>query len=536
MKLLEETNDTLKIVDYSPSKPVEDTRCGNSTFPDDIWDFKGFIHAPHWNDAKFRIDFTPFKEWERIKFTIKQYILSELLMVEFNSVKRKHSAFKQLIDFLKCNPRLESFEDFTDNALREYFLFVLSASSAKGTPLSPVSMKKSAQVVKELLVRGGQRNWDSVKNTSKVNAIYDELIIHNRKIKEGTKFGHSAKVLPEDEVVSHLIETAKQQLQKNEDVLASASILLSCQLGLRISEVVLLEANRLSLINGEYQLTYLTWKTKKTATWVTRPANKLVVEAIRTLEKLSKPLREEAGTPYLFLIKHFGEIMIARHFTWGKNRLNPFIKKHDIRDGNGNLLKLTHHYFRHIFATYALKAGMKIHNVAEMLNHSTILMTDSYDHTGQNKQEVIKDILSGKVPVATTNKIVLEAIEGEDNPFKGLTTNQVDKMRRALKIELLPHGMCFHHPMRGEPCEQDGACLGCSQFLTSSTFLPVYESRLEKVNHELNTFNNDKSIYSTKLRFQQGMLEKYVTELKKKLAEKEFQDALKEVAGANHDE
>ncbi|MEB6551524.1 hypothetical protein MXL46_21340, partial [Heyndrickxia sporothermodurans] len=152
------------------------------------------------------------------------------------------------------------------------------------------------------------------------------------------------------------------------------------------------------------------------------------------------------------------------------------------------------------------------------------------------KQEVIKDILSGEIPVTTTNKIVLESLEGEENPFKGLTTDQVDKMRRALKIELLPHGMCLHHPMRGEPCEQDGVCLGCHEFIASARHLPVYEARLERVEQELNTLDNDKSIYTTKLRFQQGMLEKYVSDLQKKLAEKEFQEALLEVAGAKHDE
>ena len=140
---------------------------------------------------------------------------------------------------------------------------MLDAKSSKGTPLSPVSIKKSAQVIKELLIRGGTRGWKVPKDTAKINSIYDEMIINNKRIRKGTKFGKTNKVLPEAEIVDKLITTAREQLRKGEDVLVSAALLISTQLGLRISEVVLLEANRLSVINGEAHLTYLTWKTKK---------------------------------------------------------------------------------------------------------------------------------------------------------------------------------------------------------------------------------------------------------------------------------
>ncbi|MEB6551533.1 hypothetical protein MXL46_21495, partial [Heyndrickxia sporothermodurans] len=90
--------------------------------------------------------------------------------------------------------------DFTDNTIREYFQYLLKAISERGTPLSPMSIKKSAQVVKELLIRGGQREWEVPTNTTKINSIYNELIINNKTLKEGTKFGVTNKVLPEEEV------------------------------------------------------------------------------------------------------------------------------------------------------------------------------------------------------------------------------------------------------------------------------------------------------------------------------------------------
>lgn len=533
-----EMNKEMPIVDDTPSKPEIEWRCGNSKFTDDIWDFKGFIYAPHWNDAKFRIDFTLFNDWPSIKDTVKRYIMSELKMIVYNSVKRKYAAFSQFRKFLRKYPKIESFRDITDSTVREYFEFLLNTNSERGTPLSAQSIKKSAQCVKELLIRGSQRGWEVTSNSSKINSIYDELIIRNNRVKEGTKLGKTNKVLPESEIVGNLISLAREQLKKGEDVLVSAAILISTQLGHRISEVVLMEANRLSVINGEAHITFLTWKTKRELVWVTRPANEIVVEVIKTLEKYSEPLRIKTGEPYLFLVKARNQkdkYLIADYSNWGKNRLNPFIKKHGLKDENGDPLKLTQHYFRHIFTTYALKGGMKIQDVAELLGHASITMTETYDHTRQEKQKVIKEILSGEIPVSSSNKTVIQRIEGVDNPFKGKTVDQIDKMCRSLKIELLPHGMCLHHPMRGEPCAQDGVCLGCKNFIASSNHLPVYEKRLERVDKELER-SDDKSIFSSKLRYQRDKLAKYISDLERKMVQNEFQKALEQVAGAKHEE
>jgi integrase len=511
-------NQKLSIVEYKPNQLMQDFRCGNNYFNESIWDFKGFVDNVHWADNRFKIDFTKFKQWESIQQTIKHYIVSELLMVSFSSVRRKYDAFNPLINFLNQNSTIKSFGDFTRVILREYFEYLFSLD------LGPVSIKKSAQVIKELVVRGIQRNWFSSTISSGIERLYDELILQNKKIKQGTKFGKTNKVLPSKNVVSKIIETAKVQLLDDTDILVAASIILMSQLGLRISECVTLEANCLSTIDGEYQITYRTSKTTKTAIEVTKPANELVVDTIRRLEEHSVLFRKSSDSNYLFLIKSRNKvntIELASYSNWTARRLNPFLKKHDLRDENGELLYLTAHYFRHIFATYALKSGMKLQDVAEMMNHKSIMMTETYDHAKDEKQEIIKEILTGITPVTTTNKIVLESIEGQENPFKGLTTNQVDMMRRALKIELLPHGLCLHHPMRGEPCEQDGVCPECHEFLASAKHLSIYEKRLDKVNRELELYNSDMSIYTTKLNYQQGILEQYIFDLKQKILKKE---------------
>lgn len=532
-----------KYVDYTSSR-YEDSnyefRVGNSTFKDDLWNFKNLIPGSEtWPANKCWLKFDGFKSTS-IKNTIKWFMVTELLGNGFTTVKRKLAALHTFNKFLEQNEDITSFEDITKFRLEDFFNFVLFDKKENGEPTSAVSKKKAAQVVKEIIERGAVRGWEVPSNTNHVELLYNSMIIENKSIKRGTKFGKSNKVLPEKEIISHLITAALEVLEKGSDseVLTAASIIIASQLGCRIEEVLSIRKGCLSQINGEMFITFVKTKLENEPTEVNKPANKEVCIAIQKLEEFSEPLRNESGLPYLFLVRRSGKggpPVVASKGNWTKNRLTPFIQKYDLRDEKGNLLKLTSHYFRHICATYAYQGGLKTHDVAELLGHKSILMTETYNHT-EDKQQVVKDILSGETPIATTNKIVLKQLEGDENPFKGKTIEQIEKLRRALKIELLPHGICTHHSMRGEPCEQDGACLGCSNFLASSKHLPVYEKRLERVNEELEAAGNDNSIWTSKLHYQQGKLEYYIQELSKKMADKEFQKAMSEVAVSKDDE
>ena len=49
---------------------------------------------------------------------------------------------------------ITSFAHFTRQSLRDFFEYVLTACNAQGKPLSAVTKKKAAQVVKEILILG----------------------------------------------------------------------------------------------------------------------------------------------------------------------------------------------------------------------------------------------------------------------------------------------------------------------------------------------------------------------------------------------
>jgi integrase len=529
-------SDVAKFIDYEPSyfrKENRNFRVGNTLFLDDVWDFKELTSgAPIHHAAKYRLNFTVFSS-NSIKETVKWYAVGDLKANSLQSVRRKIASLSIFRNFLSDNPDITSFMDMTKYRLEDYFQYVLEAKSEKGESLSAISKKKSAQVVQEILVRGAVKGWEVPKISNYVRLLYDEMIIGNKTIKKGTRLGKSNKVLPEKEIISNIIKTAEKALEDpNEDVLASSSVLLSTQLGSRIEEVLTLKLGCLSSVGGKAYVTFTSTKVNKEPVEVHKPANELVVKALKRVEESTRSLRKESGLPYLFLTRHRYlkgyPVVVCSHANWNKNRLRPWMKKHDFRDVNGNFVDLTSHYFRHICATAAFDGGLTTMEVAELLGHKSILMTSTYDHS--DKQQIVKDILSGETPIASTNKMVLEQLEGKNNPFKGKTIDQIEKMRRALKIELLPHGVCTHHPMRGEPCGQDSICLGCKHFIASARHLPIYKNRLYRVNEELKTCSKDNSIWSCKLKHQQVKLTDYIEALRTKMANDEYKQTMTEVA------
>src|SRR5699024_5877918 len=97
-------------------------------------------------------------------------------------------------------------------------------------------------------------------------------------------------------------------------------------------------------------------------------------------------------------------------------------------------------------------------------------------------------IISGKKALQIKDKLK------ELQPFKGKTVEQVDKLRKAMKIQVLSHGLCTHHPMRNEPCIGDGVCLGCNNFITTTEYLDIHQNRLSNGQKELDKAANDSPI------------------------------------------
>lgn len=505
------------LFDYNPSKPNEDFRCGRSKFSDMEWDFNGYIDKPHLSRARLKIKFYDFEHKPRILDVVKWYVFHQLTSKEITSVKRNFDGIKRFIKFVNEEvPEIDSFSDITPELLKNYFEYLFNTKSENsGKPLSPTSIKKAALAVKEILLKGNVKGWDVPENVRYVQPMYDEYIINNKLIK--TKQKESQKrvreKVSEERLIDKIVTTAVHDLKNDKNVLVAGAIIITTQLGLRISEIITLERGCLKKIAGDMMIDCSTAKLHAERVGALKPANELVVLAVTKLEERAKELQKEKDLPYIFLSrkrnKKGNPVGLVSHSNWNKNFVRPWLKKHNIVDSNGNTVDFTSHTFRHAFATYALKGGASIEVISELMNHKSIRGTQHYTHLLQEDvkrrfSQVLNEgaIISGKKALQIKEKLK------ESNPFKGKTVEQVDKLRKAMKIQVLSHGLCLHHPMRNEPCAGDGVCLGCSNFVTTPDFLNVHKERLANVQKEL-AKAPDNGPFESKLR----KIEKYLIEI-----------------------
>lgn len=507
----------LALFDYNPSKPDIDFRCGNSKFSDMEWDFNGYVDSPHLSGARLKVRFHVFAHKPDLLKVVKWYVHHQLTINKFSTAKRNYDGITMFMKFVdEYVPELESFSELSQDLLIMYFKYLMNAKSeTTGKPLSKVSIKKGALALKDILIKGFPKGWDVPDNIGYVQRIYDDMIINNKKLKHNSKQIEEKyqKKISDEKLIDLIIATAVKDLEKNRNVLIAGAIIITLQLGLRISEIINIEAGCLTQIDGDMMIDTSTTKLHAERAERLKPANELVVLAVKKLEKYSKPLRVESNLPFLFLNRIRNKsgypVGIVSHANWNKNYVRPWLRKHNLVDQDGNLIDFTSHTFRHAFATYALKGGASIEVISELMNHKSIRGTKYYTHLLQEDvkkrfAEVLNEgaILSGNKALQIKDRLK------EMQPFKGKTVEQVDKLRRAMKIQVLSHGLCLHHPMRNEPCEGDGVCLGCNNFVTTPDFLEVHKERLDNVQRELAKAPKD-GPFESKLKH----IEKYLLEI-----------------------
>ena len=76
-----------------------------------------------------------------------------------------------------------------------------------------------------------------------------------------------------------------------------------------------------------------------------------------------------------------------------------------------------------------------------------------------------------------------------------------------MKIKFLPHGLCLHHPLRNEPCEGAGVCLGCDNYITTPDFKEVHKNRLARVQEELASAQKDGPFEKKMRHIEQNLVE-----------------------------
>lgn len=473
----------LQLTDFQPSyfdTDIIDFRVGNSRFLDDTWDFKGFHTEKGLTEGRYQIRFEPIKH-SKIKLVIKQFLVYDLLKNSFPTAKRDFDGFKRFYSYIEeYYPRLDSLSKLNKVIVAGYFQHLLEAKSSKtGELLSRTSLFKNSQVLKDILLEGSKAGWDVPSDCTWIRLLYNEMIEKSPRAKLVRKTS-------KDHLVQETIEKVISCALKDSNVFAKASIIIQCQVGYRINELLSLVAGCMVQKNGQWFIRHWTRKTQKEPVLKQKPANELVLQCVQELEQATEQLRKESGITELFIQR--SPDGVVRHFfkeNWNRDVVHPFIERWDIRE-NGELIEFTSHDCRHVFASWAYRKGMPIESILKMFDHSSLAMTETYTHiTEQDMKAKMEEIFSEDAVLAGVSVGRIKERLKTDNPFKGKTQKQIELVMQAMRINVRPNGVCFHHPGRQEACAGDGDCVTCANFVSHEIHLPIHKQRVLKLEEEM---------------------------------------------------
>lgn len=183
------SNVASNLLDYNPSEPNVDFRCGQSMFSDMEWDFNGYLNTEYLSKSRLKMKFHFVKHKPHIANVIKLFMVHELITGKFPTAKRSLDGTVRFVKFVdEYFPDVERISQMTPSLLKSYFEYLLVAmSETTGLPLSGTSIKKCALSIKDILLKGFMKGWDTPEDVRYVQKLYDEMIIFNKDIKRDTQ-------------------------------------------------------------------------------------------------------------------------------------------------------------------------------------------------------------------------------------------------------------------------------------------------------------------------------------------------------------
>ena len=187
------------------------------------------------------------------------------------------------------------------------------------------------------------------------------------------------KTLPHTLSLDEVEKLLREPSSKNSDEASRDSAMLEVlyATGLRVSELVAVEINRLNLDHG-YVITMGKGSKERIV-----PVGRAAVEKVTEYLRESRPrLLGERASKYLFVTKRTGTKMSRQRF-W------KIVKLYALSAGIRS--RITPHVLRHSFATHLLERGADLRVIQAMLGHSDISTTQIYTYVERERLKQIHE-------------------------------------------------------------------------------------------------------------------------------------------------
>lgn len=474
------TNLALQLQVIEPDTDLNSIMIGNSRYSDDVWDLRPFITAKTTKESHKYIRFEYISDAD-MKETVKQYTYYKLGKTKPQTVINYINA--KLPMFIKyCS--INGIHSFADITLEDYLNFNLWMKDEKKVALQTGFM--SCHVVEEIIRIGQIKGWNvpqfHLPKTETANQLWN-----TKKSMKTNK----TKPIPEDvfdKILYHAVHDEK-------DILTKAGIIIQSQTGLRINEVLSIQEGCVQRTSDDYDYMEVTLgKTEKGEPIIHKVfINELVKDVIAELSEYTAELRKESGLKELFIqriTKKHNAIDVLAKDGYQAYKLNPFIKRYDIRDNKGELYPLTSHQFRATFVRELIKRKVPIAMIMKQYSHVSIEMTAHYLTL---QEEEVKEIYSDMIlsPESKIAGLRAKEIKGKlDDLFHGKTETEIDNvitdLAKTMSFNPLPTGVCLYDFRRGNCTDGDGCFFyNCPNYITEVQFYPILKDELDLLEKEM---------------------------------------------------
>ena len=474
------TNLVLQLQVIEPDTDLNSIMIGNSNYNDDMWDLRPFITAKSTKESRKYIRFEYITDAD-IQETVKQYAYYKLGKTKPQTVQNYiNGSLPMFIEYCSLN----GIHSFADVTLEDYLNFNLWMKNDKKVAVS--TGNSSCHVVEEIIRIGQIKGWGvptfHLPKTDTANQLWN-----TKKSRKANK----TKPIPED-VFDKILYHA---VHDENDVLTKSGIIIQSQTGLRINEVLSIQEGCVKRTSDGYDYMEVTLgKTEKGEPIIHKVfINELVKDSIIELSEYTAELRKESGLKELFIqriTKKHNAIDVLAKDGYQACKLNPFIKRYDIRDNKGELYPLTSHQFRATFVRELIKRKVPIAMIMKQYSHVSIEMTAHYLTL---QEEEVKEIYSDMIlsPESKIAGLRAKEIKGKlDDLFHGKTEDEIDDvitgLAKTMSFNPLPTGVCLYDFRRGNCTDGDGCFFyNCPNYITEVQFYPILKDELDLLEKEM---------------------------------------------------
>ncbi|MDX1916623.1 MAG: site-specific tyrosine recombinase XerD [Rickettsiaceae bacterium] len=278
------------------------------------------------------------------------------------------------------------------NDIKEYLCFLRDKD-----PLTVQTINISDYISK--LSEKKISNRTLARKISSINGYYNFLLSEKYISENPIRYIEKPKYSPSLPKYLSMEEVEKLQSAINQNspemLRLKAMLLLTYSAGLRVSELISIKLNMLSLDDGgmkiQNDLLIIEGKGRKERGVIISASTKDSIEKYLKIRRAY--LNSNKGALYLFPSNSSSGYMTRQNFAL-------LLKKLALNAGL-DPAKISPHKLRHSFATRLLESGADLRVIQELLGHSDISTTQIYTHVATQK---LRDFLEERHPMGSKNK------------------------------------------------------------------------------------------------------------------------------------